>query len=100
MADAAGDPASGFFASRSRAPREGRKPPPVLVVDDDPEALRYVRDALAAAGYLPVVTGDPQEVSGLIRTKHPHLVLPVLMLPGTEQSCDGFGVALLGGVEQ
>ena len=31
----------------------------VLAVDDDPQALRYVRDALASAGYTPVVTGGP-----------------------------------------
>ena len=33
----------------------------VLAVDDDPQALRYVRDALSKAGYTPVVTGDPEE---------------------------------------
>ena len=26
-------------------------------VDDDPQTLRYVRDALARAGYAPIVTG-------------------------------------------
>ena len=38
----------------------------VLAVDDDPQALRYVRDALAKAGYLPIVTGDPVEVPRLM----------------------------------
>lgn len=33
----------------------------VLVVDDDPQMLWYVRDALTGAGYAPVVTGDPEE---------------------------------------
>ena len=84
VADAAGDPASGPFASGSRAPRDGGESPPVLVVDDDPETLRYVRDALAAAGYAPLVTGDPGEVSRIIRTKRPRLVLLDLMLPGTD----------------
>ena len=37
--------------------------------------------ALAAAGYSPVVTGDPQQVSRLIQTKKPRLVLLDLMLP-------------------
>ena len=38
----------------------------VLAVDDDPQALRYVRDALASAGYTPVVTGDPEEALRLV----------------------------------
>ena len=33
---------------------------PILVVDDDPETLRQVRDTLAEAGYAPLVTGDPR----------------------------------------
>ena len=74
----------GAARSRSRSPREGREPTPILVVDDDPQALRYVRDALSAAGYAPVVTGDPGEVSRLLKTKKPQLVLLDLMLPGTD----------------
>ena len=42
-----------------------------LVVDDDPQMLRYVRDALSEAGYSPVVTGDPEEVSHLVKTEQP-----------------------------
>ena len=56
----------------------------VLAVDDDPQALRYVRDALAKAGYLPIVTGDPVEVPRLMEEERPHLVLLDLMLPGSD----------------
>ena len=66
------------------APRDGPEPIPVLVVDDDPKTLRYVRDALAGSEYAPLVTGDPEEVSGLIRSERPRLVLLDLMLPGTD----------------
>ena len=38
-------------------PREGPQPARILVVDDDPQTLRFVRDALSAAGYAPLVTG-------------------------------------------
>ena len=69
---------------RSRAPRKTRARTPILVVDDDPKMLRYVRDALAAAGYAPLLTGDPEELSGLIRTHRPRLVLLDLRLPGTD----------------
>ena len=30
------------------------------MVDDDPQTLRYVRDALAADGFSPIVTGEPR----------------------------------------
>ena len=56
----------------------------VLAVDDDPQALRYVRDALASAGYTPVVTGDPGEALRLVEEEKPDLVLLDLMLPGTD----------------
>ncbi len=54
------------------------------MVDDDPQALLYVRDALTAAGYSAIVTGDHQELSRIIRGEKPHLVLLDLMLPGTD----------------
>ena len=56
----------------------------VLAVDDDPQGLRYVRDALASAGYTPVVTGDPAEALRLVEEEKPDLVLLDLMLPGTD----------------
>ena len=56
----------------------------VLAVDDDPQALRYVRDALTRAGYAPIVTGDPDDVPRLMKEHRPHLVLLDLMLPGSD----------------
>ena len=85
VADEAGHgTATGVARIRSRSRREGRESTRILVVDDDPQALRYVRDALSAAGYSPVVTGDPQEVPHLLKTEKPQLVLLDLMLPGTD----------------
>ncbi len=49
-------------ASRRAAGEQVR----ILAVDDDPQALRYVRDALAKAGYAPIVTGDPEDVPRLM----------------------------------
>ena len=68
----------------ARPSGEEPEPTPVLAVDDDPETLRYLRDTLADAGYTPIVTGEPEEVSALIRTKRPHLVLLDLVLPGAD----------------
>ncbi len=67
-----------------RAPGRGRGKTRILVVDDDPETLRYVRAALSDAGYAPLVTGDPKGLSRIIRSEKPSLVLLDLMLPGTD----------------
>ena len=54
----------------------------ILVVDDEPQALRYIRDVLVKAGYAAIATGDPREVPWLLKEHKPHLVLLDLMLPG------------------
>ena len=64
----------------------------VLAVDDDPQALRYVRDTLTGAGYTPVVTGDPGEALRLMAEERPRLVLLDLVLPGID------GVELMQGL--
>ena len=56
----------------------------VLAADDDPQALRYIRDALTKAGYTPIMTGDPKDVPRLLDAEKPHLVLLDLMLPETD----------------
>ena len=58
----------------------------ILAVDDDPQMLLYLRNTLLEAGYMPVVTGDPDEVERLLESKKPHWSLLDLILPGT----DGF----------
>ncbi len=80
-------------AGRAVAPAP-RAPARILVVDDDPETLRFVRDALSAADYAPLVTGDHADLAQIIRTEHPSLVLLDLMLPGTD------GIALMQGVPE
>ena len=65
-------------------PRQDGERTPILVVDDDPNSLRQMRGALAAAGYAPIVTAEPSEVSRLIETRKPRLVLLDLVLPGTD----------------
>ncbi len=56
----------------------------ILAVDDDPQALRYVRGVLDTAGYAPIATGDPSGVPRLVEEKKPHLVLLDLALPGSD----------------
>ena len=81
------DAAAPAAASRRRgAPgrRAGGEPIRVLAVDDDPRALKRVRDSLTDEGYEPIVTGDPQQVAALIEEVDPDVVLLDLMLPGTD----------------
>ena len=75
---------AGPTPDRPVAPGHAPDAVPILVVDDDPETLRHVRDTLEEAGYAPLVTGDPGDLSRLIRTEKPRLVLLDLMLPGTD----------------
>ncbi len=71
-------------APPDRQQRNRQEPTPILVVDDDPQILRIVREALSNEGYVPFVTGDPEEVPTLMEMHGPHLVLLDLVLPGTD----------------
>ena len=76
--------AAGAARSLSGPPRDRRDPTPILVVDDDPQTLRYVRDTLTTAGFSPIVTGDHRELARIVKTEKPQLVLLDLVLPGTD----------------
>ena len=75
-------PSPAPISSRARPAARGQVR--VLAVDDDPQALRYVRNVLTRAGYAPVVTGDPADVPRLMEEEKPHLVLLDLVLPGSD----------------
>ncbi len=64
-----------------RSDAEGAR---ILTVDDDPLALRHVRDILSRAGYTPIVTADPEQALSLVVKEKPQLALLDLMLPGTD----------------
>ena len=81
--------AANLLVRSSRVERERTR---ILAVDDDPQTLRHVRDALTKAGYVPVVSGDPEEALSLVEANDPHLVLLDLMLPGTD------GIELMRGI--
>ena len=65
-------------------PRPSADAPAVLVLDDDPRALRYVRDALTESGYRAIVTGEHREFGQIIRAERPRLVLLDLVLPDVD----------------
>ena len=55
----------------------------VLSIDDDPQILRYLRNTLTDTGYIPIATGNPNEMLHLFEVERPHLVLLDVRLPGT-----------------
>ena len=75
---------TGADLATPRSPRGRGGRTRVLVVDDDPQTLRYVREVLSGAGYDSIVTGEPMQVASLMEREKPHLVLLDLMLPGTD----------------
>ena len=56
----------------------------MLAVDDDPQALRHVRDALVKSDYTPIVTANPSDALRLVEDEKPHLVVLDLVLPGAD----------------
>ena len=87
--------ASGAAApNRPAVPRGVPDQARVLVVDDDPNMLRYVRDALADAGYTPLMTGDHRELAHIVRAERPQLVVLDLVLPETD------GIALMATIPE
>ena len=69
-------------SSRLLRQREKGQPVRILVVDDDLQALRYIRETLVRAGYAVVATSDLADVLYLVEVEKPHLALLDLMLPG------------------
>ncbi len=61
----------------------------VLVVDDEPEIARLVRDYLERAGFAVVTAADGEEALRQARRRRPDLVILDLGLPGT----DGLDIA-------
>ncbi len=68
-----------------RASSEGTgEKPRILVLEDDPQMLSFVRNALHEAGYVPLIAADHRDLRHLVETERPALVLLDLVLPGTD----------------
>ena len=85
VTEAASAPAS----HAARAGPLGHQRTRLLVVDDDPQMLRFVRVELSKVGYDVLATGDPAEALEQLRKQRPHLALVDLVLPDTD------GIALM-----
>ena len=67
---------------------EGKERESILVVDDDPHTLIYVRRALTNSGYNSMVAADAEEALSLLRDNQPRLVLLDMMLPSAQDGID------------
>ena len=70
--------------SEQKSSQESASRPRILVVDDDPQMLRFVRGALIEAGYAPIVETGHEKLSHILATEKPELVVLDLVLPGTD----------------
>ena len=75
---------SGYLTANSGL--SGRQQAHILAVDGDQEAQRFIRNTLSGAGFIPVVTGDADDIERLVDEEKPHLVL----LEATLSWTDGF----------
>ncbi|WP_419847537.1 response regulator [Candidatus Poriferisocius sp.] len=87
-------PTAGSAPDSPQSRPAGPKAVRVLAVDDDPQALRYVRDILTKEGYAPISTSDPADVPRLVAWEKPHLALLDLVMPGTD------GIELMNAVRK
>ena len=64
--------------------RKAREDIRILVVDDDPQALMYIRNTLSEEGFTTMVTPDSKDALALAENHKPHLVLLDLVLPDSD----------------
>jgi CheY-like chemotaxis protein len=60
----------------------------VLVIDDDPDFVEFIRIILEARGYSVVCTYNAEQGLSLMRTEHPDLVLLDMLMSYTMEGLD------------
>ena len=63
-------------------------PGKVLVIDDDPDFVEFIRIILEAGGYSVVCTYNAEQGLSLMRTEHPDLVLLDMLMSYTMEGLD------------
>ena len=72
----------------ARTRPDGKENEAILVVDDDPHTLIYVRRALSNWGYSSITAADSEEALRIVAENRPRLVLLDMMLPGDRDGID------------
>ena len=75
---------AGTAPDQRASPQGAGEKPRILVLEDDPQMLSFVRDALHEADYVPLVAADHRDLQRLLETERPALVLLDLVLSGTD----------------
>jgi twitching motility two-component system response regulator PilH len=69
--------------NRRKNPRiDARKGTRVLIIDDSPTVLTFMRKAFSSAGYVPLVAATAERGLEMVHTEHPDLVVLDVILPG------------------
>jgi DNA-binding response OmpR family regulator len=72
-----------FPQNRRKNPRiDARKGTRVLIIDDSPTVLTFMRKAFSSAGYVPLVAATAERGLEMVHTEHPDLVVLDVILPG------------------
>ena len=77
------DPANSDRPAGHSRPGEAG-PASILVIEDDPQTLRQVRDILVKAGYSVIIATGPDDALHQMEAEKPQLALLDLALPGVE----------------
>lgn len=68
---------------RRKKPRvDARKGTRVLIIDDSPTVLTYLRKMFASAGYVPLLAANAERGLHMARRVHPELVVLDVIMPG------------------
>ena len=68
---------------RRKKPRaDARKGTRVLIIDDSPTVLTYLRKMFASAGYVPLLAANAERGLKMARIVHPELVVLDVIMPG------------------
>jgi DNA-binding response OmpR family regulator len=69
--------------NRRKNPRiDARKGTRVLIIDDSPTVLTFMRNVFSSAGYQPIVAATAERGLKMMHTEHPDLVVLDVILPG------------------
>jgi DNA-binding response OmpR family regulator/signal transduction histidine kinase len=73
----------GIYTRERQIVRNSDEKKRILAIDNDQQVLRYLRRTLDEAGFQTIATTSPSQISELVESEDPDLVILDLVLPGT-----------------
>jgi twitching motility two-component system response regulator PilH len=72
-----------FPQNRRKNPRiDARKGTRVLIIDDSPTVLTFMRKTFSSAGYVPLIAANAERGLEMMKTENPELVVLDVIMPG------------------